>query len=139
MFFLDTSYFEALMNTKDINHENSLRIKDYIDVSNEQTVINTTVLVETLNRSVKTNILAEKMFDTLKANHQIINLTSKDYLNSLNINKYFGNSINYSDCTIVQTMIEMSITNIVTFDSDFKKIDGFNVISSIGDHYGISL
>ena len=36
MIFIDTGYFKALMDDKDIHHEDSLRIKDYLDNSNEK-------------------------------------------------------------------------------------------------------
>lgn len=51
MYFLDTGYFKGLMDPNDINHEKALSIREVIDDSNETTVINTTVLVETLNWS----------------------------------------------------------------------------------------
>ena len=38
------------MNTKDNHHYDALKIKEYLDNLNETTVINTTVLVEILNR-----------------------------------------------------------------------------------------
>ncbi|MDO5814388.1 MAG: hypothetical protein Q4Q18_02020 [Methanobrevibacter sp.] len=44
MIFLDSGYFISLMYEKD----------PYLDNSNEPTVINTTVIVETLNRSTGT-------------------------------------------------------------------------------------
>ena len=50
MIFLDSGYFKALNDDKDPNHEESLKIESYLECSNEITVINTTVLVETLNR-----------------------------------------------------------------------------------------
>ena len=131
MIFLDTCYFENLMNTGEPNHRISLEIQDYINDSNELTVINTTVLVETLNRSVKTNTFAERMYRALKSRHCIVPLNKNDYLESLEINRWFGNSINYSDCTIIHTMMEMNITDIVTFDSDFEKVNGLNIISAI--------
>lgn len=59
----------------------------------------------------------------------VVNLTRDDYLKSLDINCWFGNSINYSDCTIINTMFSMGITKIATFDDDFDKIDGFDIIS----------
>lgn len=40
----------------------------------------------------------------------------------------FGKSINFSDCTIVNSMIKHSITRIVSFDSDFDKIGAFERI-----------
>ena len=131
MIFLDTGYFENLMNPRESNHEISLEIQEYINDSNEQTVINTTVLVETLNRSVKTDTFAERMYRTLKSRHCIVSLNKDDYLKSLEINRWFGNSINYSDCTIIHTMMGMNITDIVTFDSDFEKVNGLNIISTI--------
>lgn len=131
MIFLDTGYFKALMDDNDIYHYDSLRIKEYLNDSDETTVINTTVLVETLNRSIKTNEFARELYENIKAQNQIIQLTTKDYIDSLEINRWFGNSINYSDCTIIQTMINQSIIDIVTFDSDFEKVNGFNIISHV--------
>lgn len=131
MIFLDTCYFENLMDKRQSNHDVSLKINDYLINSNEKTVINTTVLVETLNRSIKTNTFADEMFENLMSNHELVVLTSVDYLDSLVLNRWYGNSINYSDCTIIDTMIKQGISNIVSFDSDFEKVDGFNVISSI--------
>ena len=131
MIFLDTCYFENLMNPREPNHGISLEIQDYIDDSNEQTVINTTVLVETLNRSIKTDTFAEKMYVALKSRHCIVPLNKNDYLESLEINRWFGNSINYSDCTIISTMMDMGITRIVSFDDGFKKIGVYEVISNV--------
>lgn len=119
------------MDKRQSNHDVSLKINDYLINSNEKTVINTTVLVETLNRSIKTNTFADEMFENLMSNHELVVLTSVDYLDSLVLNRWYGNSINYSDCTIIDTMIKQGISNIVSFDSDFEKVDGFNVISSI--------
>ncbi len=114
----------------DVYHKNSMEIQDYLNDSNEKTVINTTVPVEH-NRFIKTNILARKMFDALKAQHKIIMLTNADYIESLDVNMWFGNSINFSDCTIINTMIKRDIQDIVTFDRDFEKVDGLHVINSI--------
>lgn len=54
MIFLDTGYFKGLMDNEDPHHKNSLKIKKYLIESNETTVINTTVVVETLNWLVGT-------------------------------------------------------------------------------------
>ena len=132
MYFLDTCYFKGLVDSKDINHNNALEIKDVIDETNETTVINTTVLVETLNWSKGTNAHVRKIYDELRDNNDIIQLTAQDYLESLDINGWVDNSINYSDCTILQTMFSMGIRKIVSFDSDFKKINDLKVVSSIG-------
>ena len=46
-----------------------------------------------------------------------------------NYNEWFGNSINFNDFTIINTMMALGIEKIVSFDSDFKKIDNYKVIS----------
>ena len=120
------------MDSKDINHNNALEIKDVIEETNEKTVINTTVLVETLNWSKGTHAHVRKIFDELRDNNDVIQLTAQDYIESLDINGWVNNSINYSDCTILQTMFSMGIRKIVSFDSDFKKINDLKVVSSIG-------
>lgn len=131
MIFLDSSYFKGLLYPKDSYHDDALNIKDFLNQSNELTVLKTTVLVETLNWSVKANIFANLIYGQIKSDNMIISLTRDDYIKSLEINCWFGNSINYNDCTIVNTMLDMKIDTIVTFDEDFKKIDGFNIISEV--------
>lgn len=131
MIFLDTCYFKALMDDTDLHHDDALRIENYIDDFNENTVINTTVLVETLNWSVGTDDNVEYLYNDLNSQNHVVQLTDEDYLKSVMINGWYGNSINYSDCTIITTMMNMGIHRIVSFDGDFKKIKGYQVISSI--------
>lgn len=131
MIFLDTCYFKGIMDKKDVHHKDALKINKCLDNLDETTVINTTVLVETLNWSVGTNDVVKDLYHDLHAKNQVIQLTGKDYLKSLEINGWYGNSINYSDCTIINTMMDMGINQIVSFYSDFEKIKAFNVISSI--------
>ena len=58
-------------------------------------------------------------------------MTNDDYLKSLEISGWFDDSINFSDCTIVETMMKKKITDIVTFDRDFEKINSLNVINDV--------
>lgn len=131
MIFLDTGYFKGLYDKNDFHHETSLRIKDYLEKSNEATVINTTVLVETLNGSVGTRISVKELYYELHDENQVIELTKKDYLKSVEVNSWFGNSLNYNDCTIFNTMMEMGIHKIVSFDGCFRKINSLHVIYAI--------
>lgn len=128
MIFTDTGYCRGLFDKRDPHHKDSLEIKKFLDESNETTVINTTVLIETLNQSVKFNDDIHELYQNLNI---IVSLTDKDYLKSLEINGWFGNSINFNDCTIISTMMDYGITKIVSFDSDFEKIGKYHVISKI--------
>ena len=130
MIFLDTGYYIALSDNKESHHIDSLKIKEYIDDLNETTVINTTVLVETLNKSVKTGENIKELYDDISSESIIVSLTKEDYLKSLEINGWYGNSVNYSDCTIVHTMMDMGINRILSFDACFKKIGKYDLISS---------
>lgn len=50
------------------------------------------------------------------------------FLDALNLNRLYGDAINYSDCTILKTMQDLNINNILSFDSDFGKIKGIERI-----------
>lgn len=119
------------MYEKDPYHDNAMEIENYLDNSNEPTVINTTVIVETLNRSTGTRDNVKELYDVLHSQNIVISLSEKDYLKSLEINGWFNNSMNYSDCTIIKTMIDMGITRIVSFDRSFEKIANYNVICNM--------
>lgn len=130
MIFLDTGYYIGLLDEKDSHHNDSIRIRDEIEGYNETTVINTTVIVETLNQSVGTCENIEELYNNLNEENKVISLTKQDYLKSLDINGWYGNTLNYSDCTIVKTMMDLGITRIVSFDGCFKKIGKYEVIST---------
>ena len=130
MIFLDTGYFHGLMDKKEIHHEDSMKIRNQLNELNETTVINTTVMVETLNSTVGSRKNLKKTYENICAENMVIPLTKNDYLKSLEINGWYSNTINYSDCTILTTMMEMGITRIVSFDACFKKIGKYEVIST---------
>ena len=54
-------------------------------------------------------------------------LNSADYEDAIDLYLHFDSSINYSDCTILSTMFQNNINQILSFDSDFEKIDGISV------------
>lgn len=130
MLFLDTGFFKGMMDDKDIHHKEALEIKEYIENSKEHTVINTTVLVETLNWSKGAQDELEVLYNDLTSGNDYISLTEDDYYESLTINEWYGRSINFSDCTIIKTMLDLKITQIVTFDNDFKNA-GFKTVSNV--------
>ncbi|MBQ2635258.1 MAG: PIN domain-containing protein, partial [Methanobrevibacter sp.] len=58
----------------------------------------------------------------------VVFLTSEDYNESLKLFKYYNLSVNYSDCTILKTMMDNNVSVVVSFDSDFDKIKGIRRI-----------
>lgn len=88
-------------------------------------------MVETLNCVKGSYDIVKKMHQQLYAENKVVQLNNDDYLESLDISTWFGNSINYSDCTILNTMMNMGINTIVSFDNDFKKFGLLEVIYTI--------
>ena len=82
------------MDKKDIHHEDSMKIRNQLNELNETTVINTTVMVETLNRTVGSRKNLKKTYENICAENMVIPLTKNDYLKSLEINGWYSNTIN---------------------------------------------
>ena len=127
MIFLDSTYLIGLMIDNDDYHEKAHQLRPIID--KERKLINNTVLVEVLN-SLKKNhkIELDEIMDTLLNLDQVVFLTNEDYNESFQLFKYYNQSVNYSDCTILKTMMDNNVSVVVSFDSDFDKINGIRRI-----------
>ena len=77
-----------------------------------------------MNSLKKTNHKTDlnSIIDTLLKIDNIHFLNDKDYAKSIELYKYYNQSLNFSDCTILCTILKNNISNIVSFDSDFDKI-----------------
>ena len=128
MIFLDTSYINGLILNKDTYASFS---RSMIPILEEETkVTNITVLLEVLNSVDKYNFLGD--LEDLK--NQLLNLnifdflTDEDYERAFELFKFYNRSLNFADCTILQTMQNHATTRIASFDSDFDKINGIERI-----------
>ncbi|MBQ6629694.1 MAG: type II toxin-antitoxin system VapC family toxin [Methanobrevibacter sp.] len=127
MIFVDTTFLIALLIKTDPLHEKALEISETI---HERKVINNTVLNETLNAFTgKGGKVGKELYQVILEMFDVKYLDEGDYEDAINIYLNFNSSINYSDCTILSTMIKSKINRIVTFDSDFNKIKGITVIN----------
>lgn len=128
MIFLDTSYINGLILNKDTYASLSRSMKPILE--EETKVTNITVLFEVLNSVDKYNFLGD--LEDLK--NQLLNLnifdflTDEDYERAFELFKFYNRSLNFADCTILQTMQNHGITRIASFDSDFDKINGIERI-----------
>lgn len=127
MIFVDTTFLLALLIKTDKYHDAALEIGKNI---NERKVINSTVLTETLNSfSGKGGKVGKDLYRAISEMFDIMYLTPKDYEDAVELYLNYDSSINYSDCTILGTMFDNGIRRIATFDSDFEKIKGLEVIN----------
>ena len=121
MLFLDSSYLIALILENDNYNDKAIELNKII--SNETTIINNTVLTEVLNSFNKYNVtqIESIINDLLTLN--IDYLTKNDYKKALKYYKYYNTAINFSDCTILVTMNKYKTNQVISFDSDFNKIN----------------
>ena len=129
MIFLDTTYINGLILKNDVHSSLSRNVEPFLE--RETKVTNITVLVEVLNSVNKYNFFGN--LDDLRNNLLCLNifdfLTANDYQNAFGLFKYYNKSINFADCTILQSMQNHGITKIVSFDGDFDKVKGIERIS----------
>ena len=128
MIFLDSTYLIGLMIDNDDYHEKAHQLRPVID--RERKLINNTVLVEVLNSLKKNNhkLELDEIMDALLGLDKVVFLTDDDYDESLKLFKYYNLSVNYSVCTILKTMMDNNVSVVVSFDSDFDKINGIRRI-----------
>ena len=128
MIFLDSTYLIGLMIDNDDYHEKAHQLRPVID--RERKLINNTVLVEVLNSLKKNNhkLELDEIMDALLGLDKVVFLTDDDYDESFKLFKYYNLSVNYSDCTILKTMMDNNVSVVVSFDSDFDKIKGIRRI-----------
>ena len=128
MIFVDTNFIISLINTKEKQHKSASRLLPYLE--EETTIINSTVLVEVLNRLKKREYsqIRDNVIDLLYSMDYIHFLSPEDYNISLDYCKNYDFAVNYSDCTILKTIIDYNVDTIVSFDTDFDKIKGIKRI-----------
>ena len=128
MIFLDASFLIAFF----------LRENDYLDsideiediIKYEKYVINNTVITEVLNtfKIPNDNFNPKNILEAMLKLHIVDYLSPKDNSFKRIFSNYYGQAINFSDCTILRTMEKYDIDTIVSFDDDFDKINGIKRI-----------
>ena len=123
MIFLDSTYLIGLILKNDSLYYKSHLLKSYLDDENK--IINNTVFNEVLNSVTSNNSHYDlNHIKKLLLSFNIDFLTSDDYLDSFDIFEYYNFSVNFSDCTILNTMQNYNINQLASFDSAFDKIKG---------------
>ena len=140
--FLDTSFILAYVNSNDELHENALRLEETENILSQNCYINNNILNEVLTLTGrKMNIgAAEEIYYSLIDSFEILNeytifnYTAKTFdifkrISGANSKKA---KLSFTDSSIILTMQESNITDLVSFDQQFKN---FNEIKLIGLEY----
>ena len=138
--FLDTSFILAYVNSNDELHDNALRLEEAENILSQDCYINNNVLNEVLTLTGrKMNIdAAEEIYygliDSLLNEYTIFNYTAKtfDIFKKIVGTNSKKTKLSFTDSSIILTMKESNITDLVSFDQQFKN---FNKINLIGLDY----
>ncbi|WP_295031123.1 type II toxin-antitoxin system VapC family toxin [uncultured Methanobrevibacter sp.] len=137
-YFLDTSFIMALLLDSDSNHKKAVNLAY---VLNEKCYINNNILNEVLTLTGrKLNISAARevyynLIDTFEVlnEYEIPNYTSENFRifeTYIEINSK-KTKLSFTDSSIILTMKEFNIFNLVSFDKEFEKIENIDLIQKL--------
>lgn len=128
--FLDSSFLIALINDNDSLHKKALEYLELIE-NNECYISNLiineviTVIGNKLNLEVATT-----SFNLLTSVFNIINeydLKEFNY-NNMRIYETYNTKLSFTDSSIILLMKEFNISDLISFDKEFKKVEDINLI-----------
>lgn len=134
-YFLDTSFIMALVLDSDSNHEKALKL---VYVLNEECYINNNVLNEVLTLTGRRLSIdaAREIYYGLIDTFTILNEYDINNYNNKNFEifeEFVGSNskktkLSFTDSSIVLTMKEHDISNLISFDDEFKKVGEIKLI-----------
>ena len=124
MIFIDSSFFVALVDMKDQWHQKAKVLIPII--ADENILISDLIIVESVSIIGKRSggKAGEQLYNYFMDNCQIVHLDEKTLKGGfLEFLKYDG-TLSISDAVSVFIMKKKRIERIISFDSDFDKVDG---------------
>lgn len=133
MIFLDSSFLIAYEVESDQNHQKAVKIMQEIKNNKfGETVISDYIFDETITVTFnKTKNLEKTIFvgEALLKSTVFVKIDKEIFQSSWQIFKSQKNgALSFTDCSTIALMKSKSINSLATFDKDFKKISGINVV-----------
>jgi len=131
MIFVDSSYYIAIADTKDQWHKKALELSEYIEtnISVVSSFIISEVVTEIGRRSG--GKVAYNLYNYFTDNCKIIYIDRDLLSESMEIVLKYDGTLSLADAASVTIMDNMKIGEIVSFDSDFDKVDFINRIHTL--------
>lgn len=123
MIFIDTSFFIAAVNKQDQWHKNA---GDILPLIKEEEKITTDLILSesvTLVGSLFGGKEGMKLFNYIWDNHEIYYLNKEMTFNAMKTFLQYDGTLSFADSVSVEVMRNLKIDRIVSFDSDFDKVD----------------
>ena len=133
MIFLDTSFIIAYYNDIDENHDRAMEIsrvleeEAYGDVFMSDYIFNECASV--LFMRLKSISKSVNILEDIKKSVNLVFMNEFIFDNTLEIfRKQRNTKFSFTDCSILSIMEHAGVKNLVSFDRDFNKIEGINVV-----------
>ena len=131
LYFLDTSFIIAYAIATDNQHTKTEPLEDII--LNNPCYINNCILNECITVSynkTKSLELSQEVYYIIIDNFRILNENNISNYNAktMDLFKKHGGKLSFTDSGIITTMKENNISDLLTFDSQFKKENSINII-----------
>lgn len=122
MIFIDSSYFIALLDSKEKHHERAVSLYPEILDDNLKFVplLMLSELMAHLGR-YQGGQIAKTAYEIIKDNFNIYYPSSDDIDNAMELVLHYGGSLSLADCLAIVLMRDMNSYTIYSFDSDFDK------------------
>ncbi len=129
-YFIDSSYIIALINQNDSLHQRSLEYLNLIEENEcyiSNLIINEVVTVIGNKIDLKTAVSA---FDLLYDIFIVLDeYDDKDLnYNTMLIYEKYNAKLSFTDSSIIVNMHNEGIDNLISFDEEFKRVEGINLI-----------
>jgi len=124
LIFIDASFFIATLNKQDQWHEKAAEILPI--VKKEEKITSGLILSEsvTLVGSLFGNKTVLKLFNYILDNHGVYYVDKELSSSAMEIFLKYDGTLSFADAVSIEIMKDLKIDEIVSFDSDFDKIDG---------------
>ena len=130
-YFIDSSYIIALINQNDSLHQRSLEYLNLIEENEcyiSNLIINEVVTVIGNKIDLETAVTA---FDLLYDIFIVLDeYDDKDLnYNTMLIYEKYNAKLSFTDSSIIVNMHNEGIDNLISFDKEFKRVEGINLLS----------
>lgn len=130
MIFVDSCIFIAIADDRDQWHNKARTVVKYLKDS--KVIISDFIISEALTeiRRRSGGKEAHRLFNYFVDNCEIVYVDAKLMRESESIFLKFDGKLSLADSVSVSIMLRRDVKDIISFDSDFDKIEGINRISS---------
>ena len=131
MIFVDSSYYIAIADTKDQWHKKALELSEYIE--NNSSVVSSFIISEVVTEIGRRcgGKVAYTLYNYFTDNCKIVYIDRDLLSESMEIVLKYDGTLSLADAASVAIMDNMKIGEIISFDSDFDKVDFINRIHTL--------